>query len=80
MLYRKPTRLTLALSPLLMLSMLSACQTAKNGQGFTNVCPSPEPLSPQILQAMQPNSTVLLKKGDDWLKSTEQLLNSVTVN
>jgi hypothetical protein len=44
---------------------------------YTNVLPKVEPLSEQVLRAMQPDSTALLKKVDRWYESSGQLLDSV---
>ena len=38
----------------------------------------PAPLPPEILQAMQPNSTELLKRAENWSESSGKLLDSVT--
>ena len=64
----------------LMLSTLTACGSLKGEQRYTNVKPKAEPLSAEVLQAMQPDSTPLLKKADNWLKNSGQLLDSVTDN
>lgn len=61
-----------------MLSILSACGTLNKERLTTNICPQPAPLSKNILQAMQPNSTEVLKRADDWSKNSQQLLDSVT--
>ena len=63
---------------LLLISMLPACGTQKIVQRPIVVCPNPGPLSPQLLQLTQPNSTELLKKADDWLLNSGKLLDSVT--
>ena len=63
---------------LLSLITLSACATSNNGQRYTNVKPKVEPLSEEILQTMQADSTPLLKKADLWYENSGKLLDSVT--
>ncbi|UZV39856.1 o-spanin [Xanthomonas virus PB119] len=60
------------------LILIAGCSSAPNARSYTNVSPKAEPLSAEILQAMQADSTPLLKKGEHWNKSTGQLLDSVT--
>ena len=64
--------------PALLLMLLSGCAAPKIEQRYTNVRPKVEPLSAEILQAMQPNSTELLNRGEAWNASTGKLLDSVT--
>ena len=64
----------------LMLSMLVGCSSLNKEPIVINVKPRVEPLSKPILQAMQPNSTELLKKADNWLLNSQQLLDSVMTN
>ena len=58
----------------------AGCNSLKDEHRYINVKPKPEPLSAEILQAMQPDSTTVLKKADVWLKNSGQLLDSVTTN
>lgn len=62
------------------LFMSSACCKARSELRYTNVKPKLEPLPAEILQAMQPDSTELLKKAEDWYESSGKLLDSVTNN
>ena len=63
---------------LLSVSMISACASQNNVQRFTNVKPKVEPLSEEILQTMQADSTPLLKRADLWYENSGKLLDSVT--
>ena len=70
--------LTMQMLLLLCISiMLSACATSNSGQRYTNVKPKVEPLSEEILQTMQADSTPLLKKADLWYENSGKLLDSV---
>lgn len=62
----------------MLLSMLLGCGTTKKELTYTNEKLKAQKLSEEVLQAMQPNSTEVLKRADEWLKTSEQLLNSVT--
>jgi uncharacterized lipoprotein YajG len=61
-------------------SMMAGCSSLTNEPVITNVSPKVEPLSKPILQAMQPDSTDLLKRADEWLQNSQQLLDSVTTS
>ena len=74
----KRTKFIRALLLLSTASMLFGCGTVNSGQHITEPKPHPDPLSAEILQAMQPNSTNLLNRADVWLKSSDQQLNSET--
>lgn len=58
----------------------SACCKARTELRYTNVKPKLEPLPVEILQAMQPDSTELLKRAEDWYENSGKLLDSVTSN
>ena len=58
----------------------SACCKARIEPRYINVMPKLEPLPAETLQAMQPDSTELLKKAEDWYESSGELLDSVTDN
>jgi len=73
--YGKLILLIWALSVLL---TSSACCKAHVEVRYIETRPKPAPLPAEISQAMQPNSTELLKKAEDWSKSSGQLLDSVT--
>lgn len=62
----------------LLASSLTGCGSLKGEPTYINVKPKAEPLSETVLHAMQPNSTDLLKRADDWLLNSGQLLDSVT--
>lgn len=64
----------------LLASGLTGCATANPEVRYTNVKPKVPPLSENVLDAMQPNSTDLLKRADDWLLNSGLLLDSVTNN
>ena len=68
--------------PLLISALLFSvgCCSAKTAQRYTVARPKLEPLPAATLQAMQPDSTELLKKAEDWYESSGQLLDSVTSN
>lgn len=75
---RPPHKLT-RLSLLLCVPMLfAACSAVTPEPQFINVKPKAAPLSAAVSQAIQPNSTDLLKRADLWLENSEQLLNCVT--
>jgi hypothetical protein len=76
--FPKPISIMQMLSLMFVLSMLSACGAANKGPQFTNVRPKVEPLSEEISQAMQVDSTPLLKKADLWYENSGKLLDSVT--
>ncbi|QYW01844.1 o-spanin [Stenotrophomonas phage Paxi] len=57
---------------------LAGCNSVPNGRPYTNVKPKLEPLSVEVSQAMQANSTPLLKKADLWYENSGLLLDSVT--
>ena len=65
---------------LLMLSVtsISGCAMSNKGQQYINVKPKVEPLSEEILQTMQADSTPLLKRADLWYEHSGKLLDSVT--
>ena len=65
---------------LCMLSTLAACASQKPAREFIESKPKVEPLSASVLQAMQPNSTEVLKRADQWYKNSGLLLDSVTNN
>lgn len=69
---------TLRLLVLLNVSLLSGCAASKPEPVYTNVQPRAEKLSESVLQAMQPNSTDLLKKAETWYDNSGKLLDSVT--
>ncbi|QDH83973.1 hypothetical protein Axy10_067 [Achromobacter phage vB_AxyP_19-32_Axy10] len=64
----------------LLASTLTGCSVANPERAYINVKPKADPLSAEVLQAMQPNSTEVLKKADSWLENSAQLLDSVTNN
>ena len=64
----------------LVLTTLIGCSNLQKEPRYINVSPKPEPLSAEVLQAMQPDSTKVLSKADNWLKNSGQLLDSVTDN
>ncbi|QXV75783.1 o-spanin [Escherichia phage AlfredRasser] len=76
----KPKSLMKSLLILLLTSTIVGCSSQKNEPRVINVKPQPEPLNASILQAMQPDSTQVLKKADVWLKNSRQLLDSVITN
>lgn len=76
--FPKPTSIMQMLLLLLSVTLLSACGPVKTGQQSTNVRPKVEPLSEEILQTMQADSTPLLKKADRWYENSGKLLDSVT--
>ena len=69
-----------SLLPIMLLSMLLGCGTTKKEPSYTNEKLKAQKLSEEVLQAMQPNSTEVLKRADEWLRTSEQLLNSATQN
>lgn len=68
------------LLPLLLLSVLSACASQTKELQLTPLKPRPDPISAEVLRAMQPNSTDLLKRAEDWLASSKKLLDGETTN
>lgn len=58
----------------------SGCCKAHVAVKPTAVKPKLEPLPAEVLQAMQPNSTELSKRAEDWYSSSGKLLDSVTDN
>lgn len=64
----------------LLLSTQIGCSNLKGEPEYINVKPKVQPLTENVLQAMQPNSTELLKRADDWLLNSGLLLDSVTNN
>ncbi len=75
--HKRPMKLLLLSS---VLSMIVGCSSVPTEQRYTNVRPKAEPLSVEVLQAMQPDSTRLLKKADLWFENSGTLLDSVTDN
>lgn len=63
-----------------LLSTLSACNSPPKELRLTPHSPKPDPISAEVLQAMQPDSTSLLKKAEDWLASSKKLLDGETTN
>lgn len=61
-------------------STLAGCSSLNSEPRYINVKPKAEPLSAEVLQAMQPDSTQVLKKADQWYENSGQLLDSVTTN
>lgn len=59
------------------LSMLSGCSSQTPEREFINVKPEVQPLNKSVLQGMQPNSTDLLKRAEDWYENSGKLLDSV---
>lgn len=57
---------------------VSACCKAHVEQKYIEIRPKPAPLPAEVLRAMQPNSTELLKKAEDWSTSSGKLLDSAT--
>lgn len=72
--FRSNMKLMLLLS---VMCMSSACHRAVVEQRCTGLRPRPEPLPPEILLLMQPSSTELLKKAEDWYRNSGQVLDSV---
>lgn len=68
------------LLPIFVLAMSSACCKAHVEVRYISVKPKLEPLPPETSQAMQPDSTELLKRAESWSENSEQLLDSVTSN
>lgn len=66
--------------PLSVLTLLAACSPLKPEPVYINVKPQLAPLSAEILQAMQPDSTDLLKRAAAWYGNSGKLLDSVTGN
>jgi len=64
---------------LCVLSTISGCGALKSEPTYINVKPKLAPLSAEILQLMQPDSTEVSKKAEDWYKSSGSLLDSVTL-
>ena len=62
----------------LLLSMSVGCATVPKEPRYINVKPQVAPLSASVSQAIQPNSTSLLKRAELWLKNSGELLDSVT--
>lgn len=65
---------------LLPLILMNGCASQNPEQNFINVKPNPEPLDAETLQALQVDSTLLLQRASNWLKTSQSLLNSVTDN
>lgn len=78
--FNRPAKLMRRSLMLCVVTTLTACSSVPPEPQFTNVRPQVAPLSAQVSQAIQPNSTDLLKRADLWLESSEQLLNCVTSN
>lgn len=74
----KLIKITAMLFPICVLLMSAGCCSPRIEQRYIAVRPKLEPLPAETLQAMQPNSTELLKKADTWYESSGQLLDSVT--
>ena len=74
----RPHRLTQLSLLLCALMLLAACGAVPTEPQFINVKPKLDPLPAQVSQAIQPNSTDLLKRADLWLENSGQLLNCVT--
>ena len=77
---QKLSRNTLKTWLICVLSMSSGCAAVAIEPTTTNVKPKVLPLSETTLQAMQPDSTKLLKKADTWYENSGKLLDSVTNN
>lgn len=75
--YVKYTSLMLLLS---VLSMSSGCRRVSAEPRCIDPKPKLEPLQPEILQLMQPDSTQLSKRAEDWYENSGQLLDSVKTN
>lgn len=60
----------------IVLSSLQGCSSVSKEPAVINVRPKAQTLNEQILQATQPDSTVLLKRVEEWLENSERLLNS----
>lgn len=76
--WRKLQRSILLLCGLNALLMSSACCKAHVEVKYIEIKPKVRRLPAEISQAMQPNSTELLKRAEDWSKSSQKLLDSVT--
>lgn len=76
----KRIRPTTWLWPLCVLSLLTGCASQPCVPTYIAVKPKVTPLSAELSQAMQPNSTDLLKRAEDWYESSGKLLDSVTAN
>ncbi|MNE91840.1 hypothetical protein D3C80_1895030 [compost metagenome] len=57
--------------------MLSGCNSQLPDPTYINVKPEVQPLNKNVLHGMQPNSTELLKRAEDWYESSGKLLDSV---
>lgn len=62
------------------LTMSSGCCRVPGEPRYIIVRPSPGPLSSEILQTMQPDSTELLKRAESWSENSRLLLDSVNTN
>ena len=60
------------------LSLSAGCAAATPEQRYINVRPQLAPLSAEISDAMQPDSTDLWKRAEAWLQTSGALLDSVT--
>lgn len=72
-----PMQLTLLL---LVVSTIAGCSSLKPEPRYINVKPKADPIPAEILQAIQPNSTDLLKKAEVWYENSGKLLDCVTLS
>lgn len=73
----KPNSIMQRLLLTFVVSTTVACSCPSNVRPPTNVLPKVEPLSEEVSQAMQADSTPLLKRADSWYENSGRLLDSV---
>ena len=77
---RKLVTSTQVLLLLFSVSTMLGCSSLKPEARYINVKPKADPIPAEILQAIRPNSTEVLKKAETWYENSGKLLDCVTLS